>query len=93
VTDVANESNWNTLLTDPVGPQVAQFFAEVTGAAYTVTGAPLEHKIVRYTYTVTNDEVHKKYVRERSGLMGTFSVKGYVAKVPIASQRKRLTLG
>jgi hypothetical protein len=45
---------------------------------------------VRYTYTYTDDPVHHKWIKTRSGLHSTPQIFNWIAKAPIGTQRRRL---
>lgn len=51
---------------------------------------PLEHVVPKYTYTITQDPVKHKFIRQRTGLQGVFVVQQYTTLAPIRSQRRRL---
>ena len=53
-------------------------------------GGAANHCVPRYTYTVTNDPLHNKYLRTRSGLIGVFTVQSYTCHPRLATQRRRL---
>jgi len=91
--DFQDEFNWTTALTTDVLTTVQAWVSQVTGAAYSVSGNPLKQVVPRYTYSITDDTVHKKYVRERTGLLGVNPVIGYEVMKPISSQRRRMTIG
>jgi hypothetical protein len=91
-TDLGNEHTWRDTSLSAVRPAIVAWLAAVQGAAYSVTGNPLQLVVPRYTYTVTDDTVHKKYVRERTGLLRVFQVTDYQPQAPVGSQRRRLTI-
>jgi len=90
--DISNETSWSTSLVTGIVPAINTFVTGVSGAAYTVAGQTLGLVIPRYTYMITDDTAHKKYLRERNGLLGVFPVIGHEALVKIGSQRRRLTV-
>jgi hypothetical protein len=91
---VLNPGNqWAPTYLDQVRPAFVAWLLAIVSAAYTITGSQLALVVPRYTYTITDDTVHKKYVRERTGLLNVYTVTDYQPQAQMASQRRRMTIG
>ena len=93
VNNLQNENSWQQSWISSLKPIIAQWRNTIQSAAYTQQPNLLTLVVPRYTYTVSNDAVHKKYVRERTGLLGVFPVGAPDPQVTIGTQRRRLTTG
>ena len=93
VANLQNENSWQQSWISSLKPIIAQWRNTIQSAAYTQQPNLLALCVPRYTYTISNDEVHKKYVRERTGLLNVYDVGTPDPQVIIGSQRRRLTTG
>lgn len=90
--NLVNESQFTPAHITFVQTQFAAMVTAIVGAFGTAGSTTLLHVVPRYTYTYTNDTIRKKYVKERTGYIGTFPVQGYTLRQTVGSQRRRLTL-
>jgi len=88
--NMVDEAHWNSVQVTGYVTAVTTFISTVVSASYTGGATLLQHVIPRYTYTITNDPVHHKYLRERTGLLSVDTVQSYVGNTIIGSQRRRL---
>lgn len=88
--DMLNEYQWSPTRLTAIGNDVAAFVGTVAAATYSGGAGTLQHVIPRYTYTYTNDSVHHKYLKERTGLEGVHTVMSYFAVQRIGQMRRRL---
>lgn len=91
-TDMQDESHWTAGMVSNFNNAMTTWFTQIKGAAYTFGTSSLANVIVRYTYNVTNDTVHKKYVRTRTGVQGVYPVQTWATSTVVGSQRRRLRL-
>jgi len=85
-----NEYQWIPANALQIQVAAAAFVTAIVTAAYTGGTGPLQHVIPRWSYTVTDDPVHHKYIRTRTGYIRSDVVTGYQANQVIGSQRRRL---
>jgi hypothetical protein len=77
----ANQGVLNTAFAGIVGDVVTALPGSGAGAA--------NHCVPRYTYTITDDPVHHKYLRTKSGVIAVYTVQSYSAHGKLAVQRRR----
>lgn len=89
-TNQTNESTWNAGYLANAAGAMANIVNQVRASLSPVNGAQVSQVCVRYNYTVTDDPIHKKYVRQRSTLNGVFVVQNYSSVPTYGTQRRRL---
>jgi hypothetical protein len=82
--------NWVSGAGAAAASNFATMVNAIAAAAWTGSPGALQHVVPRYTYTYTDDPLHHKYLKIRSGLNGVFVVQSYSGEDPIRSQRRRL---
>src|SRR5215471_17489300 len=80
------DDGWTASFLTAFQPAVAGWFTDIESAV-----ASTSHVCPLYTYTITDDPTHHRYVRTKSGLRDTAVVAQYVVSPVIRSQRRRMT--
>jgi hypothetical protein len=87
---LTNEYQWDAASLSAFLTSSVAFISTIVGTSFSGGTTTLQHVIPRYTYTYTNDSVHHKYTKQRTGYDGTFVVGSYYADQAVGSQRRRL---
>jgi hypothetical protein len=89
--DLQDEAHWTPGFASGVADAVAQFVSQIVNTAFSFGSSELNHVCLRYQWEYNLDEVHHKYNKIRTGLLGVFPVQGYNGDVEVGTQRRRLT--
>jgi hypothetical protein len=88
----ANEYQWTTSRVGLMATAQTALVGSVRAASYSFGAGTLNHVIPRYTYSYTDDPVHHKWIRTRTGLLSVDVVQAYFGQTKIGSQRKRMVI-
>ena len=89
--DMINEYQWSAPKTVAAQNAVAAWVGSIASTSFAGGITTLQHVVPRFSYTYTNDPVHHKYTKQRSGLLAVYVVSGYLAAQKVGNQRRRLT--
>lgn len=89
-TNTLNEFSWNAAYATLSQSAMANLINNVRSTVPASGGNQVSHVVPRYTYTLTNDAVHSKYVRAREGLKSVDVVQSYLLNPTFGVQRRRL---
>jgi hypothetical protein len=92
MSNLVNESTFTPAHITFVQTTFQTFVNNIANDLITSGSIAPNHCVPRYTYAYTNDPIHHKYVKTRTGLLQVLTVSGYVVRPTVGSQRRRLTL-
>lgn len=90
LTSLANEFTWSTAFQTAANQAIAGMINDVRANMPPRGSSQVSQVCPRYVYTVVNDPVHQKYVRQRTGLKSVDVVTTYSLNPTFGVQRRRL---